>query len=221
MACRFAEPLTRFVRDLVAPVVAGQIGGGTPPSIVRVRLRRRTGSSIAQTRWRAEAGRPDRRRARDPATVRGNHSPHPRADPQLQRVLGACRLAGSGTLHTFEIARPAWRQWHLLSRSGEWKQVGGPTREGRGSAAGCEWLVASLSCGRPTRTTGMIARAILREAQCCEEPLLGFALSTPKRPPHQLHRWWERKGSPLRRLRRFGWPSTRQLEFRGRISDGA
>jgi hypothetical protein len=33
-----------------------------------------------------------------------------------------------------------------------------------------EWLVASLSCGRPTRTTGMIARAVAREAQCCEEP---------------------------------------------------
>src|SRR5215212_4851643 len=30
------------------------------------------------------------------------------------------------------------------------------------------WLVASLSCGRPTRTTGMIARAIVREAQHCE-----------------------------------------------------
>ena len=29
LACRFAEPLTRFVRDLVAPVVAGQTGGGT------------------------------------------------------------------------------------------------------------------------------------------------------------------------------------------------
>jgi hypothetical protein len=42
------------------------------------------------------------------------------------------------------------------------------------------WLVASLSCGRPTRTTGMIARAIVREAQHCEEPLLGFALSSPK-----------------------------------------
>ena len=41
------------------------------------------------------------------------------------------------------------------------------------------WLVASLSCGRPTRTTGMIARAIVREAQHCEEPLLGFALSSP------------------------------------------
>jgi hypothetical protein len=37
-------------------------------------------------------------------------------------------------------------------------------------------------CGRPTRTTGMIARAILREAQHCEEPLLGFALSSPKHP---------------------------------------
>ena len=44
------------------------------------------------------------------------------------------------------------------------------------------WLVASLSCGRPTRTTGMIARAIVREAQHCEEPLLGFALSSPKHP---------------------------------------
>ena len=44
------------------------------------------------------------------------------------------------------------------------------------------WLVASLSCGRPTRTTGMIARAIVREAQHCEEPLLGFALSSPKPP---------------------------------------
>ena len=42
------------------------------------------------------------------------------------------------------------------------------------------WLVASLSCGRPTRTTGMIACAIMREAQHCEEPLLGFALSSPK-----------------------------------------
>jgi hypothetical protein len=44
------------------------------------------------------------------------------------------------------------------------------------------WLVASLSCGRPTRTTGMIARAIVREARHCEEPLLGFALSSPKHP---------------------------------------
>jgi len=44
------------------------------------------------------------------------------------------------------------------------------------------WLVASLSCGRPTRTTGMIARAIVREARHCEEPLLSFALSSPKRP---------------------------------------
>src|SRR5215213_2721323 len=44
------------------------------------------------------------------------------------------------------------------------------------------WLVASLSCGRPTRTTGMIARAIVREARHCEEPLLGFALTSPKHP---------------------------------------
>ena len=43
------------------------------------------------------------------------------------------------------------------------------------------WLMASLSCGRPTRTTGMIARAIVREAQHCEEPLIGFALTSPKR----------------------------------------
>jgi hypothetical protein len=28
----------------------------------------------------------------------------------------------------------------------------------------------------------MIARAIVREAQHCEEPLLGFALSSPKHP---------------------------------------
>ena len=42
------------------------------------------------------------------------------------------------------------------------------------------WLVASLSCGRPTRTTGMIARTIVREARHCEEPLLSFALSSPK-----------------------------------------
>ena len=44
------------------------------------------------------------------------------------------------------------------------------------------WLVASLSCGRPTRTTGMIARAIVREAQHCEEPLISFALCSPRRP---------------------------------------
>jgi hypothetical protein len=41
------------------------------------------------------------------------------------------------------------------------------------------WLVASLSCGRPTRTTGMIVRAVLQEARHREEPLLGFALSSP------------------------------------------
>jgi hypothetical protein len=35
---------------------------------------------------------------------------------------------------------------------------------------------------RPTRTTGMIARTIVREARHCEEPLLGFALSSPKPP---------------------------------------
>ena len=52
------------------------------------------------------------------------------------------------------------------------------------------WLVASLSCGRPTRTTGMIARAIVREARHCEEPLLGFALSSPKPPPCQTDRPW-------------------------------
>jgi hypothetical protein len=28
----------------------------------------------------------------------------------------------------------------------------------------------------------MIARAIVREARHCEEPLLGFALSSPKHP---------------------------------------
>ena len=44
------------------------------------------------------------------------------------------------------------------------------------------WLVASLSCGRPTRTTGMIARAIVREARHCEEPLISFALCSPKHP---------------------------------------
>jgi hypothetical protein len=53
---------------------------------------------------------------------------------------------------------------------------------GRVEAEAAAWLVAGLSCGRPTRTTGMIARAIVREAQHCEEPLLGFALSSPKHP---------------------------------------
>src|SRR5215207_35445 len=43
------------------------------------------------------------------------------------------------------------------------------------------WLVVSLSCGRPTRTTRTIARAIVQEAQHCEEPLIGFALTSPKR----------------------------------------
>ncbi len=52
---------------------------------------------------------------------------------------------------------------------------------GRVETETAAWLVASLSCGRPTRTTGMIARAIVREAQHCEEPLIGFALTSPKR----------------------------------------
>ena len=54
------------------------------------------------------------------------------------------------------------------------------TSPGRVEPETAAWLVASLSCGRPTRTTGMIARAIVREARHCEEPLLGFALSSPK-----------------------------------------
>jgi hypothetical protein len=60
-----------------------------------------------------------------------------------------------------------------------------PAREvslGRVEPETAAWLVASLSCGRPTRTTGMIARAIVREAQHCEELLLGFALTSPKHP---------------------------------------
>ena len=56
------------------------------------------------------------------------------------------------------------------------------TSPGRVEPETAAWLVASLSCGRPTRTTGMIARAVVREAQHCEEPLLGFALSSPKHP---------------------------------------
>jgi len=56
------------------------------------------------------------------------------------------------------------------------------TSPGRVEPETAAWLVASLSCGRPTRTTGMIARAIVREARHCEEPLIGFALSSPKPP---------------------------------------
>src|SRR5215207_10072533 len=41
-----------------------------------------------------------------------------------------------------------------------------------------EWLVASLCCGRPTRTTGMIARAIVREAQHGTVNLIGSGRDT-------------------------------------------
>jgi hypothetical protein len=78
---------------------------------------------------------------------------------------------------------------------------------GRIEAETASWLVATLSCGRPTRTTGMIARAIVREAQHCEEPLLGFALSSPtgRKPVTRLPRQRVPGPTPVCRTRGF-WP---------------
>jgi hypothetical protein len=85
--------------------------------------------------------------------------------------------------HTIARTDKAWAGYLVaaLTEFVVWRS----SSPGRVEPETAAWLVASLSCGRPTRTTGMIARAIVQEAQHCEEPLIGFALTSPKRPSAQ------------------------------------
>jgi hypothetical protein len=58
--------------------------------------------------------------------------------------------------------------------------VWGSTPSGQVDQETAEWLIAALSCGRPTKTTLVIAREVVREAQEVDEALSCF-VAAPKK----------------------------------------